>query len=537
MLLARRTWPLLLAVVLALVILVVWPIIEIARVAGEQFGHIGLGELAGDSAVRNTLYVGLAAAALTTVLGVGTAILTEKTAIPGSRWLRVGIVAPILVPPFVSAMSWLRAYGPSGMVDDLVGWSFPGLMGPVGVVIVISVNAIPLAHLLTVAALRTRTELDLEAASRASGASASTTLRRITLPLMATSILGVGALAFVIGINAFGIPALLGTPASFDTMTTRIYQDFARSARPESFSRAILLATGLVLIALVFVGAGERLVGSQRSVRRSQPGFSNLPLRRAGYTLTMVAWALVIVGTVIPLLALVLVSITRGVGLPPTPANWTIANYSAALNSRFAGALGRSALLAALAATLALVLAAAVSVWRRRRLGRWLAVVVLGGFAIPGSALAVGMLLSYGSMLRDTLLLILLAYLAKLWAVGHRALDGSVDNIPDDVIHAARISGATPAVTLRTVTAPMLRPAIVGGWLLVFIFAFHELTMSALLYGPGTDTLAVVVLNTQQLGDVPLSSALAVVLTVPLLLVAIPLLARERIAPAYLRTR
>jgi iron(III) transport system permease protein len=63
------------------------------------------------------------------------------------------------------------------------------------------------------------------------------------------------------------------------------------------------------------------------------------------------------------------------------------------------------------------------------------------------------------------------------------------------------------------VLAPLLRPALAAGWLLVFLFAVHELTISSLLYGPGKQTLAVVVLNHQELGDVGVTSALSVVLT------------------------
>ena len=93
------------------------------------------------------------------------------------------------------------------------------------------------------------------------------------------------------------------------------------------------------------------------------------------------------------------------------------------------------------------------------------------------------------------------------------------------------------AVTaFRTVMLPLLRPALFGGWLIVFLFAFHELTMSSLLYGPGTDTLAVTILNLQQLGDVGVSSALAVMLTVPLILATVPLMAAGRISRRLLGT-
>jgi iron(III) transport system permease protein len=85
--------------------------------------------------------------------------------------------------------------------------------------------------------------------------------------------------------------------------------------------------------------------------------------------------------------------------------------------------------------------------------------------------------------------------------------------VPDDLVRAARVSGAGPVGTVRTVVAPLLRPALLAAWLLVFLFAVHELTISSLLYGPGNETLAVVILNQQQLGDVAGTSALSVVLT------------------------
>jgi len=70
---------------------------------------------------------------------------------------------------------------------------------------------------------------------------------------------------------------------------------------------------------------------------------------------------------------------------------------------------------------------------------------------------------------------------------------------------------------------PILRPSIAAGWLVVFVFALHELTMSSLLYGPGSATLAVVVLNVQQLGDPTVSAALAILLTLIVALAAAPL--------------
>ena len=78
---------------------------------------------------------------------------------------------------------------------------------------------------------------------------------------------------------------------------------------------------------------------------------------------------------------------------------------------------------------------------------------------------------------------------------------------------------------------PLLRAPLLAAFLLVFLFAFHELTMSALLYGPGSETLAVVILNLRQLGDVTLTAAMAVTLTLVVLIAGVVLVGARRRQP------
>ncbi len=132
-------------------------------------------------------------------------------------------------------------------------------------------------------------------------------------------------------------------------------------------------------------------------------------------------------------------------------------------------------------------------------------------------------------------MLILVAYLAKFWALGHRPIAGSLENLPMDCDRAARASGAGTVTTLRTVIVPLLWPAVAAAWVLVFLFSFHELTMSALLYGPGSETLAVVILNLRQIGDVTVTAAMAVVLTGVVLVAFVPVFMIRRRARAVPR--
>jgi iron(III) transport system permease protein len=223
----------------------------------------------------------------------------------------------------------------------------------------------------------------------------------------------------------------------------------------------------------------------------------------------------------VPLAALGLTSITRALGVPPTPANWTLDHYREVLTPRTFEALGRSLGLAVAAASLLVLLGGALAVVERRQTGRTAASLVTLTLVLPGSVLAVGLLIAYGHWLSGTLFLILLAYLAKLWAFAHRPIAGALDRLPSDELRAARASGAGPLTAARTIALRPLAPALVVVWLLCLLTALHEVTMSSLLYGPGSETLAVVVLNSEELGRIGPTAALSVLLS---LLVAGPAL-------------
>jgi iron(III) transport system permease protein len=510
-------------VALAVVGLVVFPLVELGReLAGTGWGAIGETLRGGAwSPIINTVWTSALATALTLVGATTIAILAMGMRRRARIVVLVAMVAPLLVPPFVSAISWGAAYGPGGLTDDLFGLEMPGLFGPVGIVALLVVSAMPIAYLIIAAALETRTERDLVRAARVSGADRRTALRTITLPLLRPALVAAGAVTFVMSANAFGVPAVLGTPARFATTTTRLYRDLVFSADPATFERVLVLAGFLALLTLLVVGAADTVgrVPLRFRVEASGPDAAERPDTGAGW----VIGGYVAVTTLLPLLALVLVSLTRAVGLAPTPSNWTIGNYRTALAGDAAASFVTSLVLAVAAASIVVVLGGVlVALERRRRSGAGTAAAL--SFAVPGSVLAVSVLLAYGPWLRDTVAIILLAYVAKFWALGHRPIAGSADALSPERFGAARVSGATGFGALRTIVFPLLRPALVAAWLVVFMFGIHELTISSLLHGPSTATLAVTVLDLQQLGDQTVTAALAVVLTIGAAAAAAPLL-------------
>jgi iron(III) transport system permease protein len=503
--------------------------VPLLRLAAGASGS-AIGEVVADprtaQALAGSLLTSAPAAVLATFLGTLFAYATERMAVPGRMVLRLLVLAPLIIPPFVSAISIELTYGPFGLLDALTGVRATWIEGPIGVALVIAVNAMPLAYLAAVAALASGSEVEAERAGRVSGASALRVFTTITLPMLRPAAAGGALLAFVFGLNSFGVPIVLGTPAGFDTLTTEVYRGLVRSADPAAFDRVVVLATVLAVLGLLTVLLLDRAGGTGVLAVRAGPSGGAVPAAPAKMAAAAIwGWSLLVV--VIPVAGLVVRSLVPAPGVPPVPANWSLGNFVGLFDTRTLSALGRSTALAAIAAAGVLVLAG-IGVAEGRVGRRGIGIAGALGYAVPGSALAVAVLLAYRVPLADTLAIILVAYLAKFWALGHRSLAGAAVRLGDDPLRAARASGASGFTLIRTVVVPSLAPALVAAGLLVFLFGLHELTMSSLLRGPGTDTLAVVVLDVQQLGDAGRTSALAVVLTLLVVAASVPLVAARR---------
>lgn len=502
------------AVAVAIGLVLVWPLlrlgVEVAATGGRAIEAALSAE--GLEAIANSLWTSACVTALAVGGGVGLALLVERTSFRTRGGLLVGIVAPIAVPDFVSALGWTRAYGPGGMLDRATGLELPGLYGPVGIVLVLAAGAVPLAFLLVIAGMRARGEADLWRAARVSGASPLTAFRTISLPLLLPVVMAAGGLVFAMTMNAFGAPAVLGRPAGFSTMTTRIYQDLAFSSSDLAFERMVGLS--ILLVAMVVIG----LAVADRGVPRMAYGGASTghrsPRVAAGLAPPVAAWAFVVLTVIVPLVALLLQALTRAPGLLPIPEHLTLENFARAVDSRTLPALVNSLLLAG-AAAVACVVLGLLAVVAPRASGRRLARAIVGaGFAVPGSVLAIAVLLAFGGALRDSLALIGVAYVAKLWALAERPIAASTDRLSASALAAARVHGAEWGTALRTITIPLLAPVMLASGVLVFVVGLSELTISILLYGPGSATLAVTILNLQQLGDPTVTTALAVLLTI-----------------------
>lgn len=527
------------ALVLGAAVLVGYPLINLLRsVLGGSSGPAGAWRAVVTRpvavALLHTIAVSGAATVIAAVLGVAMALLVGRSDVPFRRLFACAWVAPLVIPAYVTGLAWLDAYTRAGLTDELTHLSVNWLSGAGGVVLLLGLQGAPLAYLIVLAALGSRSTGELEDAARSAGRVPRHVLWDVTLPLLRPAIIAAMLLVFVSSASDFGIPAVLAIPAGFSTVTTLIYSDLSFAGDANAIASASSLSALLGVLALILVVATGRTARIRSGTSRTGgPSSSTRPLIALGRlrpAVALLCGLFLFVTTAVPLVALFVTSVSPAFRLTPWPGHWVANAYAAALSGENIAALGRSVLLSGGAAAIVAVGGACIALLLRRngRLASASATLLGLPFALPGSVVAIAVLIAWQRWLYGSLLIILLAYVARFAVIGVRTSAATLGGLSDELIEAARVSGATARRAALDVVRPALMPGVVTSFVLVFLFGIHELTMSSLLYGPGTKTFAVEVLAAEEAGELALTAALAVLVTaITALVAAAVLLARS----------
>lgn len=480
-------------------------------------------------AFGHTLVIGIVATALATALGIALAWLVVRADLPAARFFRLVFALPFYVPSFIGAIAWLQIIGPVGYVNQVykhlagVGDPLFRPYGAGGIVFLLVLHHFPLVYLPVTAALD-RSQPVLEDAARVSGASSGRVFRDISLPLLAPAVFAGMFLVFVTCLADFGIAAVMGIPARYYVLTTRIYQVALDYDTPNNLAVAAAMSMLLVLVAGAALVAQRRLLARRHYNVTGAQGraVDRLPLGRWRGPVTALAATFATGVLVAPLVAVALSALTRVAGYAPTPGNLTLHNFHIAFIETDATrrAIRNSLLLAVLSATIIMSLGCAMAWFRLRTRvpgsGALEAVATLP-YAVPGTVLALAFILAFarpvfGLRLYNTLWIILFAYLARFFTFGITTASAALRGVSETLPAAARVSGATWWQAQRDTVFPLIRPALLGGWLFVFVPCLAELTVSALLYSAGHETVGVAVFNLLESGIISPAAALALVL-------------------------
>jgi iron(III) transport system permease protein len=506
------------------------------------------------TATRNSLEVAIGGTVLALAIGTTVAIVVALTDIRARNAFVFCFVLPLMIAPQVTALAWLQVTGPASPLLKLLGIAPPmGTRNPLysreGIILLLGVQYAPLVFLTLRAGLRALPRELIEAAL-AAGAGGLTVLRTIVLPLMTPALIAGAALTFVSCIGNFGIPAFLGIPGKFIVLPTLIYQRLA-GLGPSVLSEVAVLSAivGLIAVAGIVI---QDLMLRGRDYRITAAALAARPFALRGWRLPVEAglWLLMALVLVLPMLGLVLSSLVVAYGVPLSARTATLANYAyvlfehasahRAFRNSMTLAVGAAALIAVLSVPLGFFV-----VWRRSRLIRLLNIAAELPYALPGVVLAIAAILLFlkplpvlGLSLYNTIWIIFFAYLARFLVLGLKPVVSGYHQLDRALEEAGQVAGAGLARRLRDLIAPLVAPAAAAGALLVFLTAFNELTVSALLWASGTETLGVVVFSFEQGGESNYAAAVATItVALTLLLMLATLLLARRLPPGVLPWR
>lgn len=504
----RLFWPALVVVLL----LGTLPLLRVALRAAES-GDAFLETLGGEEAWRallGTLRLSLGTTALALLIGTPLAWLSMRSDLPGRPFFRSVLTIPYIIPPYIAAVAWINLANPEvGLLNVLFGRGTFDIYSMSGLTWVMGLSFYPYVYL-TVRAALASADPALEDAARMSGAGTWRVLKDVALPLMRPAMIASGGLVFMATASAFGAPALIGNAARIDFLSTSIFDALASGVG------GMVQASSLACLLLVFALVPMLLGGRHHAVLGGKATPPTLVrLGRARWPVFALGLAFVLTAVLLPALAVAVTAFLRVAG-DYTPGNFTLENFSLLGRSESGDAILTSLWLAAGAATAAVVLGGVVAfvvVKTRQRGRRWLGALTALPLAAPGTVLALGLILvwTWPVSLVNTVWILLIAYVAKYAALAARTIGEGLGTIDDVLPEAARMSGARSPMLVGTIWLPLLLPALVAGWFLVFMPAFSELTMSVLLVAPGLDTVGTRLFELREYESPTASSVLATV--------------------------
>ena len=476
-----------------------------------------------------TLAYSLGSSALAIALGVSSAWLVARTDAPFRRVAVIAAVLSLAVPVIIKSIGWIMLLGPnSGLVNVALRAVVGGEEGPIqlyslgGMIFVEGLLWTPVVFLLTLPVLYAM-DPSLEEAAATSGADLRQTFQRVTLPLMRPSVFAVFLLALIRALESFEVPLLIGAPGNLHTLTTSIYENIHTGFLPK-YGEASALAILLLLIVAAPLAFYYRLTRqADRFATITGKGFRPRPLKLGAWRRPLGLWLLIIpVALAAPLLILLWASFLP-VYKPPELADFallSLANYRTVWGrpETLAG-LTNSALIGFWSATavVALTFTAAWLTVRYRGSARWaLDVLMSVPLVFPGIVLGITVLIQFLRTpfipIYGTIWILVFAFLIRFMPYGMRFCHAGMLAIHRELEECGRTCGAGALAVLRRIVLPLALPSVAAAWLYVFLHTIRDLSIAILLAGPGSQVVAVVILDLWNNGEVPELAALAVLM-------------------------
>ncbi len=494
-----------------------WTLANFARLAATE----GFGEI-----LLNTFVFAALTTLVSQVLGTLAAVLFGRTDLPAARVLGELFLWPIYLSALVLSFGWYTVYGPSGYItmlwQSVLGDAPWDLYTLPGMAAIAGVSQAPVAFLYCMASASI-TDPSLEEAARVSGAGTFRTLRRITLPLLMPAVAYSAVLNFTVALELLAIPLVFGEPAGIMVLTTFLYTKGVAGIRPDHGLAATAAALMLAVVCLLVWLQGRLLGNTRRFVTLGGKATRPRPFRLGGLRWPLfVLTALYIGASVVAPVGVLLLRAFASFLSPMIPVTevLTLANFTALFEEPiYTRAVWNSFLVSAVGGLLGTALIGMIAVIVHRSEFRFrnpLHYVALFPRAVPGVVAGIGFFYAIALIpglggIRNTIWILVVAFIMRFIPAGFGAVAPMLMQVSPDLDRAARVQGADWWTTCRRVVLPLMRPALVACYTILFISCFKEYTTAIFLFAPGSEVIGTALLHLWIQGEAGLVAALAAI--------------------------
>jgi iron(III) transport system permease protein len=495
---------------------------------------VSLGAL---TAFRNTVVIGLGGTALSLLIGTSLAWLAARTDVPFRPLVQVTGLAPLFISALVGAAAWALLASPRrGFINLLLqdlGVPFGvNVYSLGGMIFVFALYYTPYVFILTNSAL-TLMNPELEEAGAVHGGRFRQVYLHITIRLITPALLAAATLTFVLIMENFSIPQLLGVPAGIRTVPAEIFRLVATTpSRPN-----LAAATGAVLLVIT-----ATLIYLQRKLLSGRDYTTVTGKGLKPYITPLGRWRWVAFGgvalyltlaVVLPMFALVQTGLRDVQFIPDFLSLLDLSAFSLrhvrdTLELRsFRDGLYNSIVASTGAAITGILLyvVMAYMTHRSRLRGRWVVEYLANWpLAVPSLVVGLGFLWTWILLpvpIYGTLYILMAAYVARFMPQGFRGISSSLQQIHPELEESARVSGATATGATTKVTLPLIRTGVASTAVLIFVLSFRELSTAIFLFTSDTRVLSIVIYESWESGVWPRVATMSVIYSALLLVVTV----------------
>lgn len=451
------------------------------------------------SFIKTSLILISFTAILTITIGLSLAWLIAQYQFPLRNFLKWALILPLSIPPFIGAYTYHGIVNYTGIIQstlrDQFGLnmspSFFDIMNLPGAIFIYTMFLYPYVYTITRIFLSQQSASLIESA-RMLGKGPWRTFFQVVIPISRVSIIGGASLVVLEVLNDYGVVKYYG----IQTFTTAIFQTWFGLGDIESSIKLAASLMGFVILILMI----EKILRGRRQYSYSTTKVRPLPLIKlkgwragvaTGYGLLILS-----LGFFIPIAQLI---------------DWMILTIGTIPMGEFLTYVKNSVLVAGISATAIIVFALIVGNFSRLvhgKIAKLLPKLTILGYSIPGAVIAVAVVTAFIALdrflvpmyrligtettlvLSVSLVMLISAYIIRFFAIGYNSIESGYDKIGTDFRDASRLLGVGLTKTFFKVDVPMLKGAIISGFILVFIDILKEIPLTLILRPFNFDTLS-----------------------------------------------